>query len=291
LIGAWRPECLAEPPPGTAVEGEAREAAIHGYLLNLLPKLSGRQQKLLVRAALHEAEVFQTLLDWAESGRLSAESFTDATVQQQLTLADRGDWAQRIQALLGSLPPTDEAWVSRARQVEQRFKPWLAQLKQGQSVTSEQVELDSELARQWVGEGQLQQWKQLGQQVFQRDCAACHQLAGQGAVVGPQLDGIHRRGLERVLEDVLLPNQNVDHAFRSQLFLLESGQVLVGLVQAEDQVSIQLTDQQGKTTTVPVARIDQRQVTPQSLMPGDVAHQYSDATLFGLMCFLMEQDR
>jgi putative heme-binding domain-containing protein len=97
--------------------------------------------------------------------------------------------------------------------------------------------------------------------------------------------------LERVLEDVLLPNQNVDHAFRSQLFLLESGQVLVGLVQAEDQVSIQLTDQQGKTTTVPVARIDQRQVTPQSLMPGDVAHQYSDATLFGLMCFLMEQDR
>ena len=54
----------------------------------------------------------------------------------------------------------------------------------------------------------------LGAKVFEKNCAACHQLAGKGAKVGPQLDGVGIRGLDRLLEDVLDPNRNVDQAFR-----------------------------------------------------------------------------
>jgi putative heme-binding domain-containing protein len=291
LVGFWRPECLTEPPAEPLNLAVADSPAAQGYLLTLLPKLSGRQQKLLVRAAINEAEVFELILGWAETGRLSAESFDDPAVRQQITLTGRGDWPPRVAKLLQELPPIDEAWVARVRQAEQKFKPWLEHLNNSGTLSPADVELDSELAQQAISRGERDEWKRFGQQVFQRDCAACHQLAGQGAVVGPQLDGIHRRGLERVLEDVLLPNQNVDHAFRSHMFLLDNGQVLVGLVQAEDELSVQITDQQGKPLTIPVEQIDQRQVTPQSLMPGDVAHQYSDATLFGLMFFLLDQVR
>jgi putative heme-binding domain-containing protein len=91
------------------------------------------------------------------------------------------------------------------------------------------------------------------------------------------------------MEDVLLPNQNVDHAFRSQVLLLDNGQILVGLVQAEDEAAVQLTDPQGKPRTIPVAEIEERRVTPQSLMPNDIAHGYSDTTLLGLMVYLLEQ--
>src|SRR5262249_43280966 len=43
----------------------------------------------------------------------------------------------------------------------------------------------------------------LGQKVFEKHCANCHQIGGKGAKIGPQLDGIGVRGLDRLLEDVL----------------------------------------------------------------------------------------
>ena len=38
--------------------------------------------------------------------------------------------------------------------------------------------------------------------------------AGKGAKVGPQLDGIGTRGLDRLMEDILDPNRNVDQTLR-----------------------------------------------------------------------------
>ncbi|MDP1563213.1 MAG: c-type cytochrome [Pirellulaceae bacterium] len=292
MIGKWQPSFLATPAATAPNQNaQAQTPTTSFLLLDLIARLSGRQQKLLVRAAANEAEVFEKTLEWAEDGRVAADCFSDPNLLQQIKLADRGDWGTRIEALLKNVPAPDEAWRQRAINAPQKLKPWLDELTAAGSVTATQVELDSELVRATIRRGDLAEWKQVGQQIFKRDCAACHQLHGEGAVVGPQLDGINRRGLERVLEDVLLPNQNVDHAFRSQVLLLASGQLIVGLIQAEDETSLQMTDQQGKAVTVPVAQIEERRTTPQSLMPGDVAHQYSDATLLGLMSFLLEQSK
>ncbi|MFN9789252.1 MAG: c-type cytochrome, partial [Pirellulaceae bacterium] len=56
--------------------------------------------------------------------------------------------------------------------------------------------------------------KERGTVLFQEKCALCHQLGGQGTVLGPQLEGVGKRGPERLCEDILLPNRNVDEAFR-----------------------------------------------------------------------------
>ncbi len=285
VLGFWLDGSLLDPPDDPLL----RHGSSLPYLREWTPQLNGRQQKMLVRAAINDPAVFQRVLQWAESGHLSADGFSDPTVQQQMKLADPGDWMPRIATLLADLPPTNEAWRKRVTESNARFKPWLDQLRNLGTLNEAELPHDSELAHQTMQSGSLSEWKLLGQQIFKRDCAACHQLGGQGTVVGPQLDGINRRGLERVLEDVLLPNQNVDHAFRSHLLLLDDGQVLVGLVQAEDAASVQLTDQQGKSVTIPVDRIEERQVTQQSLMPTDIAHPYSDTTLFALMVYLQEQ--
>src|SRR5690606_16637289 len=73
-----------------------------------------------------------------------------------------------------------------------------------------------------------------GAAVFEKHCAVCHQLSGKGALIGPQLDGIGNRGLERLLEDVLAPNQNVDVAFRVSSFVMADGRVLSGLMRREE---------------------------------------------------------
>ena len=276
---------LLDPPD----DPNLRHGNPYSYLRDWLPQLNARQQRLLVRAATNEAAVFERVLGWAENGHLSVDCFNDPGIQQQVKVAENGRWWTRVEQLLADVPPTDEAWRERASAASTRFQPWLEQLRGGRALAAAELPRDTELAREQLSSGELLEWKRLGQQVFQRDCAACHQLAGQGAVVGPQLDGINRRGLERVMEDVLLPNQNVDHAFRSQVLLLDNGQILVGLVQAEDEAAVQLTDPQGKPRTIPVAEIEERRVTPQSLMPNDIAHGYSDTTLLGLMVYLLEQ--
>src|SRR5262249_6464872 len=41
-----------------------------------------------------------------------------------------------------------------------------------------------------------------GMKVFEKHCANCHQLGNKGAKIGPQLDGVGIRGLDRLLEDI-----------------------------------------------------------------------------------------
>ena len=68
----------------------------------------------------------------------------------------------------------------------------------------------------------------------------------RGPKIGPQLDGIGVRGLDRLLEDVLDPNRNVDQAFRATTLTLKNGQSLTGLVLREEGAVIVLADAQGK---------------------------------------------
>ena len=60
-----------------------------------------------------------------------------------------------------------------------------------------------------------------GQVAFKKHCSSCHRVGAEGALIGPQLDGIGNRGLERVLEDVLDPNRNIDAAFHTTVLALD----------------------------------------------------------------------
>ena len=74
-------------------------------------------------------------------------------------------------------------------------------------------------------------------------------MSGKGAKIGPQLDGIGIRGLERLLEDTLDPSRNVDQAFRTTILNLKSGQVVSGLLLKEEGEVLVLADAAGKGST------------------------------------------
>ena len=109
--------------------------------------------------------------------------------------------------------------------------------------------------------------------MFTQNCRVCHQLDGIGNVVGPQLDGIGNRGLERIVEDVLDPNRNVDRAFRNTLLALNDGDVVSGLFRREEGEMVVLAEATGKEISIPKKQIKERRATETSLMPenfGDV---------------------
>src|SRR5207247_3583061 len=85
-----------------------------------------------------------------------------------------------------------------------------------------------------------------GRIVFEKTCAVCHQIDGKGAVVGPQLDGVGNRGLERLAEDVLDPSRNVDPAFRPSLITLKDDTSITGLQWREEGEVLVFVDTLGK---------------------------------------------
>jgi putative heme-binding domain-containing protein len=128
-----------------------------------------------------------------------------------------------------------------------------------------------------------------GQEVFKKHCAACHQVDGAGSVVGPQLDGIGNRGLERLLEDVLDPNRNVDVAFRISTIATEDGTVHTGLFRRDEGAVRILVDQKGKEFTIKRDEITEEKKSNLSLMPSNVAEIVPENEFFDLTAFLLSR--
>jgi len=128
-----------------------------------------------------------------------------------------------------------------------------------------------------------------GTALFTKHCSACHQVAGKGTLLGPQLDGIGQRGLERVLEDVLDPNKNVDVNFRTTTIVTNDGKIFSGLLRREEGATLVLADNKGKEFTVPLAEIDERVKSNLSLMPANVAEILNEREFLDLVSFLLAQ--
>ena len=122
---------------------------------------------------------------------------------------------------------------------------------------------------------------------FNKICAACHQLGGQGAKIGPGLDGVGLRGLDRLVEDTLDPSRNVDQAFRTTLINTTGGNVVTGLLLREEGEVLVLADAQGKEVRLPRNEVEERSVSKLSPMPANVADLIPEGDYYNLLGFLL----
>jgi len=128
-----------------------------------------------------------------------------------------------------------------------------------------------------------------GANVFKMTCAACHQIKGEGGLIGPQLDGIGTRGAARLCEDILDPNRNVDAHFHLHTFTMNDGSVMAGFLKAEvGQVNV-LADATGKEHRISKQDISKTAVTPISLMPPTFGQTLDEATFIDLLGYLLNE--
>jgi len=128
-----------------------------------------------------------------------------------------------------------------------------------------------------------------GLAVFTKSCAICHTVDNVGATVGPQLDGLGSRGLERIVEDVLDPNRSVDPAFRYSVVMLNDGRIVNGLQRREEGELLVFADTTGKETSVPKAEIKSKKESQFSLMPDNMGEIMSPEDFNDLMAFLLSK--
>jgi putative heme-binding domain-containing protein len=216
-------------------------------------------QTQIALAMASRAESANALLDAVEQGKASRRLLQDKTIKERLTAAKPAKLSERLESLTSGLPAED---VERAKLTVKR----VAAFEPVQSSTS------------------------LGAQVFKQNCAICHSLDGEGATIGPQLDGVGGRGLERLVEDILDPSRNVDPAFRVTLLTLKNGDVESGLIRREEGETVVVADSSGKEHSLPKNEVTERRPSQLSLMPDNFSQVITTNDFNHLLAFLLSKN-
>ena len=128
-----------------------------------------------------------------------------------------------------------------------------------------------------------------GKAIFKTHCASCHQVAGEGALLGPQLDGIGARGAARLTEDILDPNRNVDAHFFLTTLTLKNGTSTAGFVRGESGEVILLVDATGKEYRIEKSSITASDTLARSLMPSSFEHLLKEGEFHDLLGWLLSE--
>lgn len=215
-------------------------------------------EQALALALASTPEGTDVLLDTLTAGKASPRVLQDPPVVERLKPRLTPEREKRIADLTASLPAPDE-----------RIRNLIAQRTQKFSASGASPEK--------------------GAALFKTHCAACHKIGELGQKVGPQLDGIGQRGAERLLQDILDPNRNVDGAFRATLIITKGGLQITGLkLREEGQITV-LVDTQGKEQRIAADDIDESVISPISPMPSNFAESIPEADFQELLAFLLSQ--
>jgi putative heme-binding domain-containing protein len=234
------------------------DEAARGQLITCL-QTAPESLALAIAAGLSDTPAgAEALLATVTEGKASARLLQQGDVVNRLRARNLQDFDARLATLTAKLPPAD-----------QRINDLLAKRREV-----------------FVG-GQPDLAK--GAAVFEKNCALCHRIGDKGAKIGPNLDGVGIRGVERLLEDVLDPSRNVDQAFRTTQVVTADGRNLIGLALREEGSILVLGDAQGKEVRVPLDEIEERVISPLSVMPANVPDLVSEADFVHLLGYLLSQ--
>ncbi|HEV3304165.1 MAG TPA: PVC-type heme-binding CxxCH protein [Planctomycetaceae bacterium] len=237
---------------------QTNDSAIRTFLVSLLQVAPARLATSVVDALVRNREGAAALIDALEKGQCSPQLLADPTLRARLQATAGPQLESRVAKLLEGLPKIDDR-IAKA------------------------------IAARAADFAKASPNADRGVAVFQKNCAACHQIAGKGNRVGPQLDGAGNRGVERLLEDVLDPNRNVDVNFRATILALDDGQVVNGIIVREEGPVLVLVDTKGNEQRIAKSKIEQRTQTRLSPMPGNVIDLLSPQELNDLLAYLLKQ--
>lgn len=255
----------------------------------MIPNIAGA-------SAIHVQQAIDAILkqDIAQAQQVLADSAQSAAAAEQLRLAEQlaadGDGAETLLSLVAAGKMS--ARLLQRPSVRQRLdvirdgalKPQLEHLTAGLPAEDAAVEkLIRERRRRFLtGDG----LPDLGKELFKKHCAVCHQVAGEGKKVGPNLDGIGNRGPDRLIEDVLAPNRNVDVAFRTTTVVTTDGKAISGLLRELENDRISIVDSQGRETLMSLRDVDERIASSLSPMPANIAELVTEDQLQHLLTYL-----
>jgi putative membrane-bound dehydrogenase-like protein len=127
---------------------------------------------------------------------------------------------------------------------------------------------------------------QRGREVFRKNCATCHRVAGIGVDVGPDIADSRTRTPEALLVDILDPNAAIDGNYVNYTVITRNGKTLTGMIAADTGSSVTLKRAENQTETVLRQDIEEIRSSGVSLMPEGLEQQVSVREMADLIHFL-----
>ena len=148
--------------------------------------------------------------------------------------------------------------------------------------------LDTKLGQLITRENLQQANLSAGRLIYSQRCANCHQLYGEGALIGPDLTGSGRHDLAYLVENVLYPSAVVPAAYKMAVLKLRDGRTLSGVVLASSEKRVSLrTVGVAEPVYLSPDEIASTEILNQSLMPAGLINDLNDEQLLDLFGYLM----
>lgn len=125
-----------------------------------------------------------------------------------------------------------------------------------------------------------------GAEIYQNVCSQCHIYGSSGVEVGPVLTEINRKSKESLMHDILDPNAAVDTRYINHRVETNSGQVHMGIVDAETDQSVTIKKMGGESVTIDKREIKSFTSLGTSLMMEGLEGNMTPQDMADLLTFL-----
>ena len=231
------------------------EPSTAGVLLNLYSTLKPGEQQDAIGVLGTRRNFAAALLTAIEKEAVNRRDVSAFALQQLRSFSDAG-LKKRIDVL----------WADDSKQL--RKSDEIARYKQ--RMTSDYLKTGSANA---------------GRLVFEKTCAKCHVLFGDGAAIGPDLTGSGRKKIDYVLSNLIDPNAVIDPKYRLTKVLTNDGRLFSGFVVHHDDKFVILRTQEARIKLA-MNDVDELQTSKTSMMPEGMLRIYSDEQVRDLLLYL-----
>jgi putative membrane-bound dehydrogenase-like protein len=125
-----------------------------------------------------------------------------------------------------------------------------------------------------------------GKQLFEKHCATCHTLYGQGAKIGPDLTGADRKNRSSLVADIVDPSAVIRKEYVAYIVATKSGRVLNGLIADSTPKTVTILDAKNERIVLDRQEIEEMSPSPQSLMPEKLLDDLQDQDIRDLFAYL-----
>jgi putative heme-binding domain-containing protein len=128
-----------------------------------------------------------------------------------------------------------------------------------------------------------------GKELFQKNCATCHTLFGEGGQTGPNLTGYDREKLDFLAVAIVDPSAAIREEFTQFGIAMKDGRVLTGLIDKETPTTVVIRGANNQTTLLNRDDIEEKQAMRTSIMPDGLLEKLNDAEVRDLFAFVMSK--
>ncbi len=222
---------------------------------------SSREKRIALDTLASRVSYANALLDAIENKTVPRTDLTALVVRQMKDL--RSDKIKkRLKKLWGQVRSSSE-------KTKKRIRKWKEKLS---SKKLEEADLSA------------------GRDVFNRTCATCHRLFGEGGDLGPDLTGSNRQNLDYLLRNIIDPNAVVGRVYQQTVVEMKDGRVIAGILQQETENALTVRTISDRVT-VSKEKVKHHRRTATSMMPAGLLRPLSENEVRDLIAYLQSPEQ